>query len=150
MVLKSGYHDDDRDQCRFSIRRLSYDSGLTISAVRHALGVLQRFGLVVHENGVFFVKKFVLEKPISPRIRSEKKRKEAEQREIERQFKEEEEKRQKEEKRRYLESWKNGNPLENQVRELMKKAEAGDLIAKETLESSIVYRPIYHQILKSK
>jgi len=149
MVLKSGYHDDDRDQCRLSIRRLSYDTGLTISAVRHALGVLQKFGLVVSENGIFFVKKFVLEKPISPRIKSEKKRKEAEQREHERLLQEEQNAREKEEKRRYLEERKRagGDTRRAYVIELMKKAENGDQDAAETLRTSLVYKSVYQSIL---
>lgn len=152
MVLKSGYHDDDRDQCRLSIRRLSYDSGLSISAVRHALGVLQKFGLVVSENGIFFVKKFVLEKPISARIKSEKKRKEAETRAIEQQFQEEELQRQKEEKRRLQEERRKagGDVRRTTVLELMKKAENGDEEAAETLRTSLVYKPVYQQILNER
>lgn len=149
MVLKSGYHVDDRDQCRLSIRRLSYDTGLTISAVRHALGVLQKFGLVVSENGIFFVKKFVIEKPISPRIKSEKKRKEVEQREHERLLQEEQNAREKEEKRRYLEQRKKagGDIRRAYVLELMKKAENGDQDAAETLRTSLVYKSVYQSIL---
>ena len=44
LVLKSGYHDDDRDQVHTSIRRLGYETGLTVSAVRHGLAMLKKFG----------------------------------------------------------------------------------------------------------
>lgn len=142
MVLKSGYHDDDRDKCFLSIRRLASDIGLTLSATRHALGILQKLGLIFRENDFYYVKKFVLEKPISPRVRSEKKQKEAEIRERERQIQSEQEQREKEEKRRYLEMRKSGrNPLKEMVIELMARAENGDQEAKERL-------PMYKQIVQ--
>lgn len=66
MAMRCGYHDDDRDQLRISIRNLSYASGLTLSACRHALKVLQKFGLVSPMGEYYQVKKFVLEqKPTS-------------------------------------------------------------------------------------
>lgn len=66
MAMRCGYHDDDRDQLRTSIRNLAYASGLTLSACRHALKVLQKFGLVSPMGEYYQVKKFVLEqKPTS-------------------------------------------------------------------------------------
>ena len=150
MVLKSGYHDDDRDQCKVSIRRLSYETGLSISAVRHALGILQKFCLIVPENGFFYVRKFVLEKSITPRIRSEKKRKEAEIREREKQIQEEQEAREKEEKRKYLEERKKGDPRRKYVLEQMEKIKAGDKEAEADLLTSLVYKPIYLAILNER
>lgn len=144
MVLKSGYHDDDRDQYRQSIRRIGYDLGMTLSAVRHSLKVLQKAGLIVHENGCFYVKKFVLEKTITPRVRSEKKKKEAENRERERQIQEEQTQREREESRRYREARKAGkNPLLEFVKTLMEKAENGD---KEAIESLRKYSTQVKQI----
>lgn len=66
MAMRCGYHDDDRDQLRISIRNLAYAAGLTLSACRHALKVLQKFGLVSPMEDHYQVKKFILEqKPTS-------------------------------------------------------------------------------------
>lgn len=62
MVLKSGYHNEDRDQIRKSIRSLAIDTGMSISAVRHALRVLINNGLLVPMLGGYTVTKFVIEK----------------------------------------------------------------------------------------
>lgn len=66
MAMRCGYHDDDRDQLRISIRNLAYAAGLTLSACRHALKVLQKFGLVSPMGEYYQVKKFLLDqKPTS-------------------------------------------------------------------------------------
>lgn len=72
LVLKSGYHDDDRDQVRLSIRSMAYDSGLSVSAVRHALKVLEKNGLLSKRQGRLYVTKFVVEKTITKRARKAK------------------------------------------------------------------------------
>lgn len=150
MVLASGYHDNDRDQTNISIRRISYETNLTISAVRHALGCLERAGLISRTGITWTVKKFVLETSITPRVRSEKKRREAENAARAKAIQEEQEQREKEETRKYREMRKHGDPLRDQVLDLMKRADAGDTDALETLETSIVYKSMYKQILKEK
>lgn len=150
MVLASGYHDNDRDQTEISIRRISYETNLTISAVRHALGCLERAGLISRSGITWTVKKFVLETSITPRVRSEKKRREAENAARAKAIQEEQEQREKEETRKYREMRKHGDPLRDQVIDLMKRADAGDTDALETLETSIVYKSMYKQILKEK
>lgn len=150
MVLASGYHDNDRDQTEISIRRISYETNLTISAVRHALGCLERAGLISRIGITWTVKKFVLETSITPRVRSEKKRREAENAARAKAIQEEQEQREKEETRKYREMRKHGDPLRDQVLDLMKRADAGDTDALETLETSIVYKSMYKQILKEK
>lgn len=150
MVLASGYHDNDRDQTEISIRRISYETNLTISAVRHALGCLERAGLISRTGITWTVKKFVLESTITPRVRSEKKRREAENAARAKAIQEEQEQREKEETRKYREMRKHGDPLRDQVLDLMKRADAGDTDALETLETSIVYKSMYKQILKEK
>lgn len=67
MALKAGYHDSDRDTLEISIRTLSAQTGVTVSAVRHALMVLQAYGLLSREGIKWRVKKWLLEQPISPR-----------------------------------------------------------------------------------
>lgn len=144
LVLISGYHDEDRDQTPISIRQICYDTGLSLSAVRHSLKVLISAGLLTRSGITWTVKKFVLDKPISPRIRSEKKRTAAENLERERIIKEEQSQREKEEKRKYQEEIKAGkNPLKEMVKDLMKRAQNGDEEAAENLKR---YKPIVEQI----
>lgn len=90
MVLKSGYHDNDRDLIQISIRRLAQDVGLTVSATRHALAQLERAHLVARQGPVWYVKKWLLEPTVSQRARSTR-----QQRQIEAQA----QRRQEEEKR---------------------------------------------------
>lgn len=148
LVLISGYHDDDRDQTPISIRQICYDTGLSLSAVRHSLKVLISAGLLSRSGITWTVKKFVLDKPISSRIRSEKKRSAAENLERERIIKEEQNQREKEEKRKYQEEIKAGkNPLKEMVKDLMNRAENGDQEAAENLKR---YKLIVEQIKASE
>ena len=148
LVLISGYHDEDRDQTPISIRQICYDTGLSLSAVRHSLKVLISAGLLSRNGIIWTVKKFVLDKPISPRIRSEKKRTAAENLERERIIREEQSQREKEEKRRYQEEIKAGkNPLKEMVKDLMNRAENGDQEAAENLKR---YKSIVEQIKQER
>lgn len=67
MVLKSGYHDDDRDTLRASFRQLAAAVGLTLSATRHALRILGASGLIQKEGEVWRVKKWIALSPPTPR-----------------------------------------------------------------------------------
>ena len=67
MALCAGYHDDDRDLVRQSLRVMAVRAGLTLSAVRHALGLLQRAGLVSREGDAWRVKKWFVDTPPTPR-----------------------------------------------------------------------------------
>lgn len=80
LTLKAGYHEEDRDICLISIRRLAADVGLTISATRHALAVLERAQMIERFGISWRVRKFVLSTPIPPRARSQRKLKEIESR----------------------------------------------------------------------
>ena len=42
LVLKAGYHDDDRDIVDVSIRNLAMRVGISVSATRHALRMLEK------------------------------------------------------------------------------------------------------------
>lgn len=72
LVLKSGYHDDDRDQVHTSIRRLGYETGLTVSAVRHGLAMLKKFGLMSTNGTTILVKKFVMTEEPTKRARTKR------------------------------------------------------------------------------
>lgn len=67
LALAAGYHDEDRDQVRQSLRVMALRAGLTLSAVRHALALLQRAGLVSKDGDVWKVKKWFVDTPPSPR-----------------------------------------------------------------------------------
>ena len=70
MCLKCGYQDSNRDIMKVSIRNLALRTNMTVSAVRHAIAVLQSSGLLrVPEPGHFIVTKWVpSERPGKPPI----------------------------------------------------------------------------------
>lgn len=70
MALKCGYHDEDRDILKISLRSLAAQASLSISATRHALKVLQSLKLVALENDAWRVTKFILDK--KPTSRTQK------------------------------------------------------------------------------
>lgn len=76
LVLVSGYHDSDLDRVAVSVRGLASQTGLTISAVRHALDVMAKAGLVRREGGALMVTKYVLKDGIPKRARSKKEQQE--------------------------------------------------------------------------
>ena len=70
LVLKCGYHDDDRDLYGVSIRRLAFEVGLTISAIRHALQQLETSGMIRRQGPMLQIRKWVYERPITSRPKS--------------------------------------------------------------------------------
>ena len=72
MAMKCGYHDNDRDVLKISLRNLAYMAGLTLSATRHALKVLVAHGLLAQSNDAWVVKKFLLDQTITPRSSNKK------------------------------------------------------------------------------
>ena len=60
LCLKAGYQDDNRDFVDTSIRRLSADLDMSISAVRNALRRLQEYKLVILAEGKITVKKWLM------------------------------------------------------------------------------------------
>ena len=78
MVLKSGWHDEDRDILDLSIRALAQGAGLSISTVRHALKQLEKSQLIVRQGNVWSVKKWVLQDTPTPRPRTTKGKKQIE------------------------------------------------------------------------
>lgn len=82
IALTAGYHDDDRDQVKISIRRLAAELGISVSACRHALGVLTKYKLVSRQRGRLFVRKWVSERAITPREQTKLTKKEQLQRRI--------------------------------------------------------------------
>ena len=70
IALKAGYHDDDRDVCRLSIRNLAADVGITVSATRNALLQLEKSGLISKSSDCWIVKKWVQMDVPSPRTQA--------------------------------------------------------------------------------
>lgn len=67
LCLVSGYHDEDRDICNDSLRQLSRQCKITLSAARNALRQLAKAGLLQREGDALRVTKWVPQKPISKR-----------------------------------------------------------------------------------
>lgn len=60
LCLRAGYHQDDRDIVRISLRKLAEEVGITLSACRFALSLLVKYGLVSSPSaGEYRVLKFV-------------------------------------------------------------------------------------------
>ena len=72
LCLKAGYHDNDRDLVRISIRSLAADVGLTVGAVRHALEQLQKYQMLTRRGDLWQVRKWVYEQPITTRAKTAK------------------------------------------------------------------------------
>lgn len=72
LVLMAGYHDADRDIVRCSLRSLADQTGLTLSATRHAIDVLIKWRLLRHQKSYFRVRKYIEEQEITPRAKTTK------------------------------------------------------------------------------
>lgn len=70
LALKAGYHDEDRDLVQLSIRNLAMDCGLSVSATRHALKVLQKERLLSRQGTAWKVFKWLVPPPPSPRTQA--------------------------------------------------------------------------------
>lgn len=72
LVLKSGYHDNDRDLIDISIRNLAWSVGLSVSATRHALHTLEQARMIKRSGPLWHVRKFIIEQEITPRAKTQK------------------------------------------------------------------------------
>lgn len=128
LVLKSGYHDHDRDMARLSIRELAWQTGLTVAAVRNAVAQLTKWQVLRKEGDTWHVRKWVATQPISDRPKT---RKQQQQANIEAERKRLEEQRQREaeveaiRRRQYETAGKTSFMLFYESR--LEKAQAGDV-----------------------
>lgn len=76
LVLTAGYHDDDRDEVKTSLRMLAAEVGITLSATRHALKVLSMVELIAIKDGTVTVKKWLPDRAITRRPRNARERSE--------------------------------------------------------------------------
>ena len=72
LALKSGYHDTDRDMIDISLRNLAWQVGITVSATRHALAMLQRYHLLTRQGNMWTVKKWTVQDTITARPKSQR------------------------------------------------------------------------------
>ena len=143
LVLKSGYHDYNRDMISISLRQLSTEVGITLGAVRHALEILTKAKMIYKKDNVFHVRKWIVEQKITSRatkIRQEQAIQNQKDRESADKAREEEYKRR---QNRIDELRKQGKTeymlyYEN----MMKKAQNGDLDALKIVERN---RSIYEE-----
>lgn len=70
LCLRSGYHDYDRDISTLSVRRLAFETGLTVGAIRNALAQLAKYQMIIRNGQLTRVRKFVIEQPISRRAKT--------------------------------------------------------------------------------
>lgn len=85
MCLRCGYHDNDRDMLRMSIRAIAADTGLTVSATRHSLALLLRAKLIERNGDVWRVFKWLPEQQITTRPATKKQQQQQTARAIEQQ-----------------------------------------------------------------
>lgn len=83
LCLRAGYYDHNRDCYKRSIRGLSYELNMTVSAIRHAIKILERYKLITQRNGVWLVRKYISDQTITPRSKKTSSREEALKRERE-------------------------------------------------------------------
>ena len=67
MALHAGYHDYDRDILRMSIRQIAATSGVSVSATRHALALLEKARLINRNGDYWSVVKWFQEPTITQR-----------------------------------------------------------------------------------
>lgn len=73
MAMTCGYHDNDRDELRASLALMASRCGITISAVRCALRLLQREGLLTRrDDGAYIIKKYIVPEMPTPRQKTTK------------------------------------------------------------------------------
>ena len=65
LCMRCGYHDNDKGLVRQSIRAMAADTGLTMSAVRHAMSVLEKWSLLKRYRGKLYVRTWCEEQPIT-------------------------------------------------------------------------------------
>lgn len=69
MALRAGWHNEDRDIVNLSIRSLAADCGLTVSATRCALSLLQKNKLIEKVETGWKVLKWICQEPPTPRTK---------------------------------------------------------------------------------
>lgn len=136
--MKCGYHDNDRDILRVSLRDMSHRLNMSLSAVRHSLKVLQAASLIIPvQESTYRVVKWIDNQEISKRKSKRELQLQVESmtREQQRQQQEQYELEQKKiiEKQRKQRQQRGESVLDMRIRNARQAVAAGDEYAKETL-----------------
>lgn len=105
LCMRCGYHDDDKGLIRQSIRAMASDTGLTISAVRHAMRVLEKWSLLKRHRGKLFVRNWCDEQPITTPAKRARKSRQQQQLETAAAIQREDQERRDQERREFLENF---------------------------------------------
>lgn len=105
LCMRCGYHDDDKGLVRQSIRAMAADTGLTISAVRHAMRVLERWSLLKRHRGKLYVRNWCEEQPITTPAKRARKSRQQQQLETAAAIQREDQERRDLERKEYLENF---------------------------------------------
>lgn len=135
LVLKSGYHDYNRDMISISLRQLSNEVGITLGAVRHALEILTKAKMIYKKDNVYHVRKWIVEQKITSRATS-KRQEQAIQNQKDREKENKEREIEYQERQKRVEELRRQGKTEYMVyyESMMKKAEKGDLDALKIVE----------------
>lgn len=105
LCMRCGYHDDDKGLVRQSIRAMAADTGLTISAVRHAMRVLEKWSLLKRHRGKLYVRNWCEEQPITTPAKRARKSRQQQQLETAAAIQREDQERRDKERQNYLENF---------------------------------------------
>lgn len=130
LALRAGYHDNDRDVCNVSLRQLAREVGITLSACRHALSVLDRAKLVARQGTLLIVRKWTIEGPITPRAKTAKQQKQQQAADQAAAIQEQRRRHRQASEEQYRQQYTDGpTAFRIYFEEMKKKAEAGDIEA---------------------
>lgn len=135
LCLKCGYHDHDRDIYDRSLRSMAADCGLTLSAVRHALHILEQAQLVQKVGGVWQVRKYIQSAAPTPRPKTKRQQAERDISQEREQANHERERQAEIERQRREQNHASGtNDFMLYYEQKMRDAAAGDLDAQKAVE----------------
>lgn len=147
LCLRCGYHDHDRDIYDRSLRSMAADAGLTLSAVRHALHILEQAQLVSKVGGVWQVRKYIQTAAPTPRPKTKRQQADSDIAKEREQANQERERQAEIERQRREQMHASGtNDFITYYEQKMRDAAAGDIDAQRAVER---HRAAYER-MKSK
>lgn len=147
LALKAGWHDHDRDLVEMSLRKIMLETGISLSAVRHAVRILEAANLIKRQGTLWYVRKWEMSQEPTPRPKNARQKRQIdiaaerqaqnERREMEAEI---------EHARREKQFAEGKNPYMIWYEQQMKKAAAGDIEAQKSVERN---RKTYEQHVQS-
>lgn len=148
LCLKCGYHDHDRDIYDRSLRSMAADCGLTLSAVRHALHILEQAQLVIKVGGVWQVRKYIQSAAPTPRPKTKRQQHETDISQEREQANQERERQAEIERQRREQNHASGtNDFLIYYEQKLKDAANGDIDAQRAVDR---HRAAYERMIKTK